>query len=191
MRRTAFVLALTAVGVFFALRGPFYALLLYLWIAYFRPQEWVWTDLIQRLNLSLLAGLYLGAVTLFSGVRHRFNGRIALILLFLLQTFIPLVAMLHNDDLWSRWQDFLKTTFITYLIVVLVTDRQRLRLALLIMTVSLAFEPAKQAWAQFILNPGGKNFNAIGFLGDESGVGVGMLMLAPLLGTLARTSAQP
>ena len=189
MLRTAFVLALFAVGVFFAMQGAFYALLLYFWIAYFRPQEWVWTDFIQSLNLSLLTGMYLVAITMASGVRHRFNGRVALMVLFLLQTFISLFATFHTDDLWTRWQDFLKSTIISYCIVVLVTDRRRLRLAVMVIAVSLAFEPAKQAWAQLILAPGTQNFNSIGFLGDNNGVGVGMLMLVPLLAVLARTSS--
>jgi probable O-glycosylation ligase (exosortase A-associated) len=189
MLRTLAVLALTAVGVFFALQGAFYALLLYLWVAYFRPQEWVWTDFVQNLNLSFLAGIYLIAVTLVSREQHRLNGRIVLILLFLVQTFVALMASANTDLLWGQWQDFAKTAGISYVIVVLVTDRTRLRLALLVMTISLGFEPAKQAWAQFAIAPGSKNFNSIGFLGDESGVGVGMLMLAPVAAILARTTS--
>jgi len=32
--------------------GPFYALLFYLWNAYFRPQEWVFSDWVFSLRLS-------------------------------------------------------------------------------------------------------------------------------------------
>ncbi len=190
MLRTAFVLGIFAIAMFFALQGAFYALLMYLWIAYFRPMEWVWTDFIQTLNLSLIAGVYLVVISFISGQRHRINGRVLLLAAFLLQNVISLGGAESSSPAWLYLQDFAKTTVITYLIMVLVTDRARLRLALLVLALSLSFEPAKQAWMQFVLDPGGQNFNPIGFLGDESGVGVGMLMLAPIIGLLARTSAK-
>jgi probable O-glycosylation ligase (exosortase A-associated) len=54
----------------------------------------------------------------------------------------------------------------------------------------LGFEGAKQGWAQLILNPGGMNANDLAQLGDNNGVAVGMLMLVPILTTLAAISSR-
>jgi probable O-glycosylation ligase (exosortase A-associated) len=62
-----------------------------------------------------------------------------------------------------------------------VTDAKRFGLVLLVMGLSLGLEGAKQGWAHMLLHPGAVNMNPITFLGDNNGVGVGMLMLAPLL----------
>ena len=56
MLRTLFVLIVATIGGLAAFRGAFYALLWYFWIAYFRPETWVWNDLISQLRLSLVAG---------------------------------------------------------------------------------------------------------------------------------------
>lgn len=188
MLRTIFVLAIASVGAYFAIQGAFPALLLYLWIAYFRPQEWVWTDFVRMLNLSLISGVYLVGISVVSGARFQINGRVILLAMFLVQSTLSTIFSEHSAYASIYWQDFAKSVVITYLIVVLVTDRYRFRLALLVVACSLSFEPAKQAWVQFFVAPGAKNYNEIAFLGDESGVGVGMLMLAPLLLALARTT---
>jgi hypothetical protein len=75
MLRNIFVLSIIAIGIFYAAQGPFYALLFYLWNAYFRPEYWVWSTLIGQLNLSLFIGLYLVAITALSVPNLRINLR--------------------------------------------------------------------------------------------------------------------
>lgn len=53
MLRLIFVLAIVLVGGFYAFRHPFYALLLYVWYACFRPESWVWHgELVGGMRLS-------------------------------------------------------------------------------------------------------------------------------------------
>jgi hypothetical protein len=66
MLRTIFVFIIITVGVFYAAQGPFYALLFYLWNAYFRPEQWVWGSAVSSLNLSVTIGIYLVATALLS-----------------------------------------------------------------------------------------------------------------------------
>ena len=70
------------------------------------------------------------------------------------------------------------------------TDLKKLRLVFLAICLSLAFESAKQGWAQLVLNPGATNTNTVSFMGDNNGVAVGMLMLVPMLIALARTASR-
>jgi putative inorganic carbon (HCO3(-)) transporter len=190
MLRTIFVFGIIAVGVFYAAQGPFYALLFYLWNAYFRPEEWVWDPTIRSLSLSFIIGVYLVATSVLSARQFRLNLRTGLILLFFLQTLVSTVTSEHFDLSWSLWVEFSKVMLVSYLIVVLVDDQRRFRLALVVIALSLGFECAKQGWAQLILNPGAQNNNSNVFLGDNNGVAVGTMMLLPILGALAYTATR-
>jgi probable O-glycosylation ligase (exosortase A-associated) len=86
------------------------------------------------------------------------------------------------------WQDFARVAIILCLIVTLVTDVSRLRMAILVMSLALGFEAAKQGWVQQLLHPGGLNANTHPVLGDNNGVAQGMAMLVPLFGVLAATT---
>src|SRR6187431_1289632 len=100
MLRTFFVLGLVALGIRHALRGPFYAVLFYLWIAYFRPQEWVWGGVVQDLNLSLIAGVYALVIGFGSGQAFKISGRLLLLLLFLLDTLLSTMASPYGYWAW-------------------------------------------------------------------------------------------
>jgi probable O-glycosylation ligase (exosortase A-associated) len=190
MLRSIFVLILIAIGMYYALQSPFYALLFYLWYAYFRPEYWVWTDFLMSLPLSLIIGSYVLASAMFSGCRFIFNGRITLIFAFLIHTLISTLFSEHFKDSWLYWQDFLKSSIITYFIIALVDDFSKFRLALLLVVFSLGLEGAKQGLAYIITSPGGANMNPIPFLGDNNGVAVGMLMLVPIIILLAQTATR-
>ena len=67
MLRFLFVASILVPGVILAMRDRFIALLLYLWFAFFRPQDWIWFD-ITSLRLSLLLGALLVVPALFVGI---------------------------------------------------------------------------------------------------------------------------
>ncbi len=127
-------------------------------------------------------------MTLFSGASWRFDLRIGLLFLMLAQSAISVLFAVDPSFAWIFWIEFAKIIVITYLIVVHVTDARRFRLIILVIAMSLAFEGAKQGWAQLVLNPGAQNINEFALFGDNNAVGVGMLMLIPLLTTLAATA---
>jgi probable O-glycosylation ligase (exosortase A-associated) len=189
MLRTLLILILIAIGSYYALQGPFFGLLFYISNAYFRPEEWVWqADFVRSLNLSLLIGVYVTLVSMFSKERFLWNGRIALIAVFLLHTFLSLLFAENFAYCWDYWVNFLKTIVIAYLFVVLITDFRRLRLVLLVMVLALGLEQAKQGWFYLMTSPEWHNANKIPFFGDNNGVALGMLMLVPLIGFLAQTT---
>lgn len=192
MLRTLFVLILVTIGTYYILQGPFYALLFYIGNAYFRPEEWVYSDLVRRLNLSFLSGIVVLLMTILSRQRFIMNGRIALLLIFLGHTFLSMFLSAHHDYCWPWWKDFLKANIITYLMIVLVTDFSRFRLVVLVMVFALALE-AKQGWYYLLYPPnwGGGNPNPVPFLGDNNGVAVGMLMLVPVINFLGQTTSRP
>src|SRR5262245_41778677 len=93
MLRTALVFSVVLVGVGYAFQGPIYALLLYLWIAYFRPEAWVWDPgLVMSLKLSYLAGLgTLLSTTLAPSTRWRLDLRVGLLFAFLGHTLLSTI----------------------------------------------------------------------------------------------------
>ena len=188
MLRTILVLVITALGIGFAFQGALYSLLFYLWVAYFRPETWVWNDWVRNLNLSYAVGAWTVIAVVLTRVRWRFNVRVLLLGLFLLQTLLSALFTSRPDYVWPFWVEFCKTACITYLIVILVTSVADLRLALLVIGLSLGFEAAKQGWMGLLTHPGAANLNELPMLGDNNGVAVGILMLVPILTALAGTA---
>jgi probable O-glycosylation ligase (exosortase A-associated) len=188
--RLLLVVAIIVFGGLSALRGPFQALLFYLWYAYFRPEQWVWSDFVSPLNLSLVTGAWLliSSVPAFRDFRR---SRVTLMIgLMAAQSTISMLASEHPD--WSTYYglDFLKVLAVSLLITFLVSSEKRYRDTLLVIVYSLGFEAAKQGWAQLITNPGAANVNPHPVLGDNNGVAVGMMMLIPLSIALARTATR-
>lgn len=189
MLRVAFVFAIVAFGLWQARKGVFQALLFYLWLAYFRPEVWLWNaSFFKSLNLSLIVGGYVLLRYPFSEGKLRFDFRSLLLVTFLALTVASLLAANHFAAQWEKWTDFAKAIVITLLIPGLATDLSRFRKVLLVIGFSLGFEAAKQGWVQLLLHPGGKNDNPLPLLGDNNGVAVGMLMLTALFIALARTA---
>ena len=100
MLRVGFIFSILFALMAYALRGPVEALVLYLWLAYFRPENWVWTPFIRTLPLSLLAlPVYVQVPQLYAGTLGLSLGRVGAILLAarLLDAFA--------DPLLGHWMD--------------------------------------------------------------------------------------
>ena len=188
MLRSIFVSVILLVGWTLALRSPLYAAGLYLWIAYFRPESWAWSEIFATLNLSYFAGVFLLIRTLVSGTSLRPTKRSVLLLVFLAITFAAVFTSVDVPTSWAAWVAFAKTMIVSYLLTVLIKSESDLRLIVCVIAVSLGFEATKQGWAQLVLNPGARNDNMIPFLGDNNVVALGMAMFTPLLTALAATS---
>lgn len=188
MLRSIFVIGLMLIGLRYAFKGAFYVLLCYLWIAYFRPDQWLWFDFTSKLDLSFVVGIAALICAVFSRERWRFGFGSGLLLLFLAQGLLSVTHSSAFDTAWPFWREFARTVVMSVLITVLVNTEERVRLTILVIAFSLAFEGAKQGFVQFVLNPTMANDNPLPMFGDNNGVGVGMLMLVPLLVTAAATA---
>jgi probable O-glycosylation ligase (exosortase A-associated) len=188
--RVIFVYTIIAFGALYSLKGPFQALLFYLWIAYFRPDYWIgYTQLIWQLNLSFIVMMVLLGSTIVTGQRLRFGIGPILMGLFLADSYLSVQLSTEPEYGWVFWRMFAPSIVSAYLIVVLVTSEERLRQVFLVIMASLAFEGAKQGWAQFLIDPGGRNYNEHAMMGDNNGVAVAMFMLVPIVIALAKTAS--
>jgi len=186
--RSIFVVILMVIGVYYALQAPFYALLVYLAYAYFRPEYWLWINVVPP-NFSFITAAYVVLFSLLSGQRFVMNNRIALIFAFLVHSFISTLLSNYFTYGWVYWMDFFKSTIMTYFIIILVTDFTKFRLVLLIMALFIGVEGAKQGWVYLLTAPGSAvNLNGQAILGDNNGTALGMLMLVPVIALLAQTT---
>src|SRR5262245_60595529 len=143
MLRTIFVFILIVIGLRYSLKGAFYLLLFYLWIAYFRPDAWIYSDWVTRLNLSFLVGAAVVIATAFSGERFRFGFSQTLMLAFLVHSFISALYCPVPIDVfspWLTWTDFARKVTMGLVMIILVTTEERLRLVFMVIAASLAFE---------------------------------------------------
>jgi hypothetical protein len=190
MLRLIFASVLLLLGVAQSLRGPFFALALYLGIAYFRPEAWIWTYELKQIPISYMAGLYAVGSTILFRERFRFGAAVWLMMAFCVH---GLIGTLLSPDYWwcfFWWKGFAKVTIIAILIVGLVSTRERMRLTFLVIVLALGFDGVKQGWAYLIALTNEVNLNPILILGDNNGVAVGMLMVAAIVLALLQTTSR-
>src|SRR2546421_86915 len=68
MLRSLLVLSILVPGLVAALASSYWALLMYLWFALFRPQDWLWIDI-----TSLRVSMVLGVMLMLTAGRARFD----------------------------------------------------------------------------------------------------------------------
>ncbi len=188
MLRVIFVVSLIVGLSVFALQGPVEALVLYLWLAYFRPEAWVYTPFFRTLPLSFIAAGYLLLRFSLSSVRPRLDLRVLVLLAFISLALVSALNSPHYEQAIAMFLILLKAFLVSYLLAVLTGTMSSMRIVVQTICLSLAFEGAKQGWVQLLMHPGTTNNNKVPFLGDNNGVAVGMLMLVPMFFYLARTT---
>jgi len=188
--RTIFVLIIVLVGGINALKGAFEGLLFYLWIAYFRPDSWMWSPaLVQILSLSFNSGLYLLVRSIPTLLQPRVDLRTSLLFVFFVLTGVSAYTCATDPTSWTRWVEFAKILVIAYIVYALTCeDVKRFRMVVLVISISLGIEAAKQGYVGLLLRPGGINENPLPHLGDNNGVAVGMLMLTMFFVALSKTT---
>jgi probable O-glycosylation ligase (exosortase A-associated) len=191
MLRTLFVIIIILVLARYALKSTFGALLFYLWLAYFRPEQWMHDPtIIFTLRLHLTVGVFL----ILRGFPKLFEVKLDLrMLVFLMFLGLSGVSAWVTDApaflAWDRWIEFVKLMLIGTLIYRFASeDMASFRIIVLVIAFSLGFESAKQGYGSLVQNPGGTNLNPLPQLGDNNGVAVGLLMLASVFSGLSKTA---
>jgi putative inorganic carbon (HCO3(-)) transporter len=181
MLRSLFILAILIPGFVAALRSRYVALLMYLWFALFRPQDWLWID-ITGLRLSMVLGIVLLVPAIITGMLPNITHPLSIgMALFLTSSVISQIGAVRPEIGW-QWIDFLLRLFLACMLLVrLSSDDRRLVGVVAVIGGSLGFHAAKAGLA-FVLG-GGTRF-ADGLAGafvDNNGYALGTVMIMPLL----------
>lgn len=187
MLRSLFVLAIFVPGFIAALGDRFAALLMYLWFALFRPQDWLWVD-VTGLRLSLVLGIVLVVPAFLTGILPNISHSLTIgMALFLASSLLAQIGAVDPALGW-HWIDFTGRLLLTcMLLVTLVVSPRRLLLVIAVIAASLGFHAAKAGLA-WLLGGGDTRF-ADGFAGsfvDSNGYALGAVMIMPLLLTVAQ-----
>ena len=181
MLRTLFILSIFVPGFYLALRSRYVALLMYLWFALFRPQDWVWMD-ITSLRLSLVLGVVLLVPALIAGRFPNITHPLSIgMMAFVASTVLSQLTAVRPDLGWP-WVDFTARLMLTcMLLVTLSSEPLKLVGVIAVVACSLGFHAAKAGLAYAI--GGGTRF-ADGLSGafiDNNGYALGTVMIMPLL----------
>ncbi len=181
MLRAIFIIVVMTVGIGAALFNRFAALLLYMWFALFRPQEWVWFD-ISSLHLSLVLGILLVVPSLGTGVFPNLTHPLSLgMVMFLLSSLLAQTQAVNAAVGWE-WVDYLsRLLLVSLLMTTLVNTRRRFVLAIATMAVSIGFFSAKAGLASLL--GGGVRFSdgLAGAFIDNNGYALAIAMTLPFL----------
>src|SRR3954464_15183707 len=182
MFRSLFILAILVPGFVAALRNRYIALLMYLWFALFRPQDWLWID-ITSLRLSMVLGVVLLVPAIFTGMMPDVTHPLSIgMAMFLTSGLISQVTAVRPEIGW-QWIDFLFRLFLACMLLVRLSSSDGKRLVGVVAVIggSLGFHAAKAGLA-FVIG-GGTRF-ADGLAGafvDNNGYALGTVMIIPLL----------
>jgi probable O-glycosylation ligase (exosortase A-associated) len=181
MLRSLFILSIIIPGFFAALRSRYWALLMYLWFALFRPQEWMWVD-ITGLRLSMLLGIILLVPAIVTGRYPNVTHPLSIgMILFVCSSVLSQISAVSPAVGW-QWIDFLVRLFLAcMLLVTLTSDSRRFAGVVAVIAGSLGFHAGKAGLAYVV--GGGTRF-ADGLSGafvDNNGYALGTVMIVPLL----------
>ncbi len=196
MLRTLVVFAILIPGLAAACTNRFAALLLYIWFAVFRPQDWVWID-INGLRLSLVLSVlmivpwaWLASTGPTRSIRERLanealpNLTHPLSIGMVLFMITALVAQTNavNADVGWLWIDYLwRVLLVSLVTVTMVSTEWRLTAVVTVAAGSMGFHAAKAGVAS--LAGGGVRFSdgLGGAFIDNNGYALGVVMIIFLL----------
>jgi putative inorganic carbon (HCO3(-)) transporter len=179
--RSLLILCIFVPGFYAALRSRYWALLMYLWFALFRPQDWIWVD-ITNLRLSMLLGVVLLVPALLAGRYPNVTHPLSFgLIMFLGSTVLSQLTAIRPDVGW-QWVDFSFRLFIACLLLVtLASDAMRLLGVIAVIGGSLGFHAAKAGLA-YVLGGGTRFADGLsGAFVDNNGYALGTVMIMPLL----------
>jgi putative inorganic carbon (HCO3(-)) transporter len=184
MLRALFVLSLLGAGFAGSLWSRHVALLTYIWIALFRPFQWIYLDL-NALRPSLLAGLLLLIPCLVTGQFPNVLHPLSILMWLFTGTVIvaQLTSTIPGD--WAWVDQFVRLVVVSSLAVTLLNTRDRLMHYIAVIAGSIAFFSAKAGIAAII--GGGVRFSAgqAGSFVDNNGYALAISMSMPLMAAAA------
>jgi len=181
MLRALFVFAILGPGLYQSLRSRYAALLTYLWVGLFRPQDWLWID-ISQFRVSMVLGLLLLVPSVMTGIAPNITHPLSIgMVMFLVSTLLSQMTAVQPAIGWE-WIDFAARLFVACLLLVtLVSGPRRFAGVAFVIGASFGFHAAKAGLA-FIAG-GGTRFGdgLAGAFVDSNGYALGTVMIMPLL----------
>src|SRR5688572_7361764 len=181
MLRAILVFSILGIGFVAAVYSRFAALLLYLWFALFRPQEFLWFD-ISAWQPSLWIGVLLVVSCFVTGTFPNVTHPISIGTILFLSAALVAQANAVDPLLGWVWVDYLfRLILVSLLAVTLISTRRRFVWTVGVIAGSFGFYSAKAGLAS-LMGGGVRFFDGLaGAFIDNNSYAVGTAMVMPLL----------
>lgn len=193
--RDYIVLAIVFLSVPLALASPYYGILMWSWLAYFNPHRYTW-GMARNFPVAIVIAIPTLLGALFAAKNRKLFTRESVLLVSLWGwfTFTTLYILTipafsgHVSDALAKLQDVSKILLMTFLTVLLVTSKDKLRLLILVILGSFGLRAFIAAI--FFVTTGGqyKIWGPEGtFLADNNDFALALNMTIPLFFFMARS----
>lgn len=190
MLRMLLVLSILVPGLVLALFSRQAGLLLYLWFALFRPQEFLWFD-ISQWRLSIVIGALLVVPSVLTGVLPDLKHPLSLGAVAFLGCALLAQTNAVDPAIGWYWLDFMaRLVLVCLLLVTLVQTRQQFFMAVAVIAGSFGFHSAKAGLGS-LLGGGVRFFEGTGgAFPDNNGYAVGTVMIIFLLVAIGQNASR-
>lgn len=176
----------------FGLVRPFIGVLLYAWVSLMNPHRLAWGPAYDFPFAMLAAAVtLLGLTTAYlrnsEEYRLPMERETKLLVVLWMLFFITTFTSLLPDVAWVEFERISKIMLMTFLIMVLINDAQKLRWLVIIVAFSIGFYGFKGGL--FSIARGGQSmiWGPGGFIGGNTSLGLAMNMVLPMIFYLGRT----
>lgn len=205
MLRALFVLAILGPGLVAALKKRYAALLLYIWFALFRPQDFLWFD-ITALRLSLVLSLLVVVPWAWLATKRtsqaeldvvagealpNFSHPLSIGAVLFFATALAAQSNAVKPDIGWGWLDYLwRVLLVTMVMVTMVSTQMRFIIVVAVAAASLGFYSAK-AGVYSLLGGGVRFADGLGgAFADNNGYALAVIMILFLLVATAQNAPQ-
>jgi putative inorganic carbon (HCO3(-)) transporter len=183
---TAFILG----SLPFILKRPQLGVLMYVWISVMNPHRLTWGFAYSMPFALIVAVTTLAGVLLTRDAKWpQLNSLMLAWMLFVLWTGVTTASALHPAEAYVRWLEMMKTQLMVLLIPILFQKKEDLRLLVWVIALSIAFFGVKGGIFTVVTGGGSRVYGPENSLiGDNTAIGVAIIMAIPLLYYLQLTS---
>lgn len=191
--RDAFVILVVIGSLPLCFLKPWFGVLMWSWLGYMNPHRLTWgmaysMPFAQMVGIATLAGLVLGRERLRVIVSREVVLLVALWVWFLITT----IFSTYPDDAWPFLWKVSKIFLMTFVTIIAIQDKQKLKWLLYVIALSIGFYGLKGGiWAiltgaqERVLGPPGS------FIAGNTEIGLALVMVLPLLIFLRRDESRP
>jgi probable O-glycosylation ligase (exosortase A-associated) len=181
--RDLFVAAVVFGSLPFILKRPWLGILMWSWLGYMNPHRLAW-GFVTTMPVALMVALATFAGMLASREKKEipWTRETVLLLIFTGWMFVSTLLAQYPGMAWPQWDKVWRIILMTYVTMMLITNRERVHWLVVVIALSIGFYGFKGG--TFILMGGAGN-NVMGpsgsFIADRNSVGLALIMIIPLL----------
>ena len=167
----------------FILKRPWIGILVWSWLGYMNPHRLAW-GFSTTMPFALIVALATFAAIAMSREKKEilWTRETKLLLIFTAWMFLSTLFSMYPELAWPQWDKVWRIMLMTFVTVMVITERERLHWMVVVIALSLAFYGVKGGI--FVLT-GGSGNNVRGpngsFIADRNSIGLALLMTVPLL----------